>query len=87
MKSFYKSETMSWSSSPKKGKTHGVRNVVTVKNGRGTKTSMNLGANGKVLRRKTVKLSRNESKNVLGGKFMPGFWKNCTVGTCARLGK
>ena len=82
MKSFYHSETVSYTSNPEKGKPHGTRNVVTIKNGRGSKTSMNLGPQGKVLRRKTVKLSKNEAKNVLGGKFMHGFWSNCRFGKC-----
>lgn len=82
MKSFYQSETVSYVSNPAKGKPYGRRNVVTIKNGRGTKTSMKLGANGKILRRKTMKLSRSEAKNVLGGKFMHGFWKNCSAGDC-----
>ena len=86
MPQYYHSETVSWSSKSK-GKSHGRRNVVTIKNGRGTKTLSNLDKHGKPLKTKTRKLSAREAKNVLEGKFMPGFWKNCTVGTCARLGK
>ncbi len=82
MKSFYHSESISWTSDPKKGSPHGKRNVVTIKNGKGIKKSMNLGKNGKPTRSKTVKLNRNEAKNILGGKFMRGFWKNCALGNC-----
>ena len=82
MKSFYHSETIQYSSNPQKGKPHGTRNIVTLKNGRGSKTSMNLGPRGKVISSKTVKLNRNEAKNIVSGKFMRGFWKNCVLENC-----
>lgn len=74
MKTFYHSESSSWSS---KGKDHGKRNVVTIKNGKGTKTVMKLNKAGKQISKKTVKLSRKEMKNIFEKKFMPGFWTNC----------
>jgi hypothetical protein len=83
MKTFYHSESISWSSNPAKGKPHGRRNIVTIKNGKGVKQSILLNASGKSLRRKTVKLSHNEARNIINGKFMPGFWNNCKMGKCA----
>jgi hypothetical protein len=82
MKTFYHSESVSWSSNPAKGKPHGRRNTVTIKNGKGVKQAITLNAAGNPVRRKTVKLSRNEARNVLKGKFMPGFWANCKTGKC-----
>jgi len=84
MKSFYMSETVTWTSNPKKGKPHGKRNVVTIKNGKGTKTAATINASGKPITRKTVKLSKKEVRNTLSGTFMPGFWRNCPTGDCGR---
>jgi hypothetical protein len=83
---YYKSETYNYSSKPKDGNgaVHGTRNLVEIKNGKGTKTVESLNASGAVLKRKRVTLKQKEIKNVLGGKFMPGFWRNCAVpGKCA----
>jgi len=78
MKTLYHSESSSWSSKGDvKGKGYGKRNIVTIKNGKGTKTVMNLNKAGKPTNKKTVKLSRKEMKNILGKKFMPNFWSNC----------
>jgi HSP90 family molecular chaperone len=74
MKTYYHSESANWSS-----KGHGKRNVVTIKNGKGTKTVMSLNKAGKPVNKKTVKLSRKEIKNILEKKFMPGFWSNCNA--------
>jgi hypothetical protein len=74
MKTFYHSESSSWSS-----KGDGKRNIVTIKNGKGTKTVMTLNKAGKPTNKKTVKLSRKEMKNILGKKFMPNFWSNCNA--------
>jgi hypothetical protein len=76
MKTFYHSESSSWSSKGK-GKDYGKRNVVTIKNGKGTKTVMTINKAGKPTNKKTVKLSRKEMKNILQKKFMPNFWSNC----------
>lgn len=82
MPSFYHSESVQWTSSPKKGKIHGRRNIVTIKNGKGTKKVEVLNAKGAPIRAKTVKLSRSEVKNVRRGNFMPGFWANCKSDDC-----
>ena len=81
---YYKSETYNYSSTPKDGAVHGTRNLVEIKNGKGTKTLESLNASGAVLKRKRVTLKRKEIKNVLGGKFMPGFWKNCCAAAASR---
>ena len=82
MKSYFHSETTSWTSKPAKGKQYGHRNIVNIKNGKGTKTVVNLNAKGKPTKSKTVKLSRGEARNAIKGKFMSGFWGNCNVGNC-----
>ena len=78
MKTYYHSESSSWNSKAD-GKNYGKRNVVTIKNGKGTKTVMTLNKTGKPTHKKTVKLSRKEMKNILGKKFMPNFWSNCNA--------
>ena len=84
MPSFYHSESVQWSTSPKQGKPHGRRNSVTIKNGKGTKKVEVLNAKGTPLKGKTVKLSKKEVHNVLKGNFMPGFWRNCATGNCRK---
>jgi hypothetical protein len=84
MPSFYHSESVQWTSSPKKGKSHGKRNSVTIKNGKGTKKVEVLNAKGALAHGKTVKLSKKEVRNVLKGNFMPGFWQNCATGNCLK---
>jgi len=80
-KTFYHSETMTWSSTPKKGK-FGQRNSVTIKNGKGKKIVETLNQSGETL--KTVKktLKKSEVRNVLKGRFMKGFWNNCSTPGC-----
>jgi hypothetical protein len=78
MKSYY-SETLKYTSKPQKGKPYGTRNIVSIKNGVGSKNTIKIDKNGKVLNKKTVKLSKKEANNILKGKFMPGFWNNCNI--------
>jgi hypothetical protein len=70
---------MSWSSKPEKGKQYGKRNSVTIKNGKGVKVVEALNKNGKPL--KTVKkiLKKKEVENVVAGRFVKGFWNNCSI--------
>lgn len=83
MKTFYHSESISWTSHPKKGKEFGKRNVVTIKNGKGKKTEAVLNSKGEIKSKKTVKLNKKEIKNVLNRNFIPGFWNNCAIrGDC-----
>ena len=59
----------------------GQRNTVIVKNSHATKT-VEMIQNGRVKQKKTRKLSPSERKKVLAGTFVPGLWKNCTLGSC-----
>lgn len=82
-KTYYHSESTSWSSSPKNSNQFGKRNIVTIENGKGTKIAETLNRSGKTL--KTVKktLKRKEVDEVLKGKFISGFWNNCAIpGAC-----
>ncbi len=62
----------------------GQRNIVTIKNGKATKTVEKLGAKGRILKSKTRKLTKKEQTNVLEKKFMPSFWSNCRFGNCRK---
>ena len=84
MPSFYHSESVQWTSSPGKGKSHGRRNSVTIKNGKGVKKVQALNAKGAPVKGKTVKLSKKEVRNVMKGTFMPGFWRNCSTKNCKK---
>jgi Cft2 family RNA processing exonuclease len=76
---FYESYTTNWSSEANKDKIYGKKNHVIIKNNIGKKTSSVLNASGKIVRHKTRKLNKKEIKKILKGKFIPGFWKNCTL--------
>ena len=78
-KTFYHSESMSWSSDPKKGNKFGTRNVVTIKNGKGFKVAQTLNHNGNPLKTVRKTLKKKEVKNVLKGQFIKGFWTNCSI--------
>lgn len=72
MKQFFHSESFSWTSKPKKGKPYGKRNVITIKNGKGTKASMLLNKSGKPSKKSTKKLSKKEINATLGQPLL--FW-------------
>lgn len=72
------------SSTPVYGKVHGTRNIVTIKNGKGTKIKTALNKSGKPIKTRKMKLNADEIKNITAGTFLPGFWKNCSLGKCAR---
>jgi len=67
---FYHSETTSWTSSPKNGKQFGKRNVVTIKNGKGTKVVESLNKNGNPTKKVKKALKKKEVDKVLKGKFI-----------------
>jgi hypothetical protein len=76
----YHSETVSWSSvKNKKDKAYGKRNIVTIKNGKGTKIVETLNSKGKTLKRVKKTLKKDEIANITKGKFMKGFWSNCSM--------
>ncbi len=82
----YTSVTTNWSSTPRNGKIYGTRNVVTIKNGKGTKTREALNAHGHVVEHKTRKLKRAEMEKITQGQFVPGLWRNCGLRSCTRKG-
>ena len=60
----------------------GRRNIVTIKNGKGHKRVERLGLRGEVLDTKNKPLTAPERAKILEGRFVPGLWRNCTVGQC-----
>ena len=55
---------------------NGVRsNIVTVKNGKGTKNTIIYNNSGKVVENVSKKLTPSEIKNIKNAKFMPGLFK------------
>jgi hypothetical protein len=84
---YYKSVTTNWSSDPSDGE-YGKRTEVVIKNGKGYKLNAQLNKRGKTKKQVKKNLSRKEIASVIDGKFVPGFWGNCTHknknGTCSR---
>lgn len=66
----------------KNGRKQGSKNVVSIKNGKGFKQVDVLGPNGKVLNTTRKKLTREEIGKIVEGRFLPGFWRNCTQKNC-----
>ncbi len=60
------------------------RNIVKIKNGKGTKKVENY-RNGLLVRKGTKKLSGREVKNIKTRKFMPGFFNNCINNKCKKI--
>ena len=60
----------------------GRRNVVTIRNGKGQKRVERMGPRGEVLDTTTRSLSPPERNQILRGKFVPGLWRNCRLGSC-----
>ena len=57
----------------------GQRNIVSIRNnGPATKIVEKLSKTGKVLKRKTRKLTTKEKAHILQGTFVPRLWSNCT---------
>ena len=79
---FYESSTINWSSDPKGGKTHGTRNIVKIKNGKGTKIKQSLNNRGKVIQTKKQKLKKSEIDKIINGQFIPKLWSNCQLPIC-----
>jgi hypothetical protein len=69
-------ETFRYHSNELKKTPNGVRsNVVTVKNGKGTKNTIIYNNSGKVVENVSKKLTISEIKNIKNSKFMPGLFK------------
>ncbi len=60
---YYKSESMTMSSTPIKGKVYGYHNLVEIKNGKGKKRMESLSKNGKVIASKTKTLKNIQPGN------------------------
>lgn len=78
---FYESVTTNWSSTPK-GKVHGTRNTVTIRNGKGYKIKQALNAQARVLETQKRALKPAEIKAITDGTFVPGLWRNCALKNC-----
>ena len=76
MEQQYFSTTTKWSSTSE-GHAHGVRNTVSIANGKGYKLQETLGKQGKAVKRTRKNLQSEEINTILKGKFVPGFWNNC----------
>lgn len=63
----------------------GQRNVVQIRrNGTAKKTVERL-IKGRVVKRKTRRLTKSEKRDILKGVFVPGLWNNCRItGLCKR---
>lgn len=79
---YYHSETVRLSSEPINGNVYGTRNIVTIKNGKGTKVKSALNKSGKPVKTRKVKLNAKEIQNISKGTFLPGLWANCKLGKC-----
>lgn len=81
---FYHSVTTKWSSTPAaagKGAgadTYGKRTEVVIKNGKGYKLNARLDRRGKTQKQVKTPLSKSEMDAITKGRFIPGFWSNCT---------
>ncbi len=60
----------------------GRRNTVIIRNGHGEKRVEKLGAQGDVLEMQAHPLSPTEIQTILKGRFVPGLWRNCRLGSC-----
>jgi hypothetical protein len=81
---FYKSVTTNWSSDPSDG-VYGKRTEVVVKNGKGYKINAQLNKRGKTKKQIKKQMSKQEIASVVKGQFIPGFWENCTHGSCKTM--
>jgi len=84
MSTVYHSETLNWSSDPKQGRTHGTKNIVNIKDGKGVKIAIALDASGKPIQTKKKTLKAAEIKNIVKGSFVPGLWNNCKTANCSK---
>ena len=60
----------------------GRRNTVKIINGKGEKRVELLGSQGQAMKTKTRRLTKSETNRILKGKFIPGLWRNCSLGFC-----
>ena len=70
----YRSEHVTYTSHPEKGEPFGLRTVVAVENGKGTKNIMKLDKKGKTLKKNSKKLKAAEIKQITQGSYVPGLF-------------
>jgi hypothetical protein len=70
----YRSEHVTFTSHPDKGEPFGLRTVVAVENGKGTKNIMKLDKKGKTLKKNSKKLKAKELKEITQGNYVPGLF-------------
>jgi len=61
----------------KNGKGQTRRNIVSIRNGKGTKAVETYSMDGKQLKRKELPLTDNELNCIEKNKFVPGLFKDC----------
>ena len=61
----------------KHGKGQTRRNIVSIRNGKGTKAVETYTANGKQVKRKELPLTRTELECIQSNTFVPGLFKEC----------
>ena len=61
-------------SHPATGEPFGSKTVVTINNGKGTKTMANLNKSGHVTKRTEKPLKKTEVKEIAEGNYVPGLW-------------
>ena len=62
----------------KNGNRVGSKNVVSIKDDKGFKQVDVLNSEGKVMKTVKKNLTKEEIETIMGGKFLPGLWNNCT---------
>ena len=70
----YHSEHFSMTSHPATGEPFGSKTVVTINNGKGTKTMANLNKAGHVTKQTKKSLKPTEVKEIVKGNYVPGLW-------------
>jgi hypothetical protein len=70
----FKSEHTTFTSHPEKGHPFGIRTVVSLANGKGTKRMETLGKNGKTLKSTSKSIKNDHYNEIKLGKYVPGLW-------------
>lgn len=71
----YKSEHVTFTSHPEAGEPFGMKTVVEVKNGKGTKELYRLNEAGATIKHNSKKLKAKEIKELTQGNYVPGLFK------------
>ena len=71
----YTSEHVTYTSHPEAGEPFGMKTVVAVKNGKGTKELYHLDKSGATVKHNSKKLKSKEIKELTQGNYVPGLFK------------